>query len=192
MTAIVVMKGGPGSGFTSEHGHAGIPGEQGGSQHNGTMADFEKAHYKDSREWNMAIDASGKVLYSSSGASDHVDMPYDVAYNLKGGVYTHTHPVNVSFSMADIAIAVKHHFGEIRAVAADVDGKMVIYSMKPKEDTKWPNKEQFNWNIDGVVNEIRQFYPKDKGDVRQAADYYNIFWKSLAPRVGLIYTETRP
>jgi hypothetical protein len=130
----------------------------------------------------MGVNRDGHLVYTAMGSKNDLSIPWEAAVKLDGGTWTHVHPVNLPLSMEDVATAIHLNMAEIRAVAND-NGNMVTYSIKPESGGKWPNRETFAWNVMGTRDELALHV----GGPKDAYNYWNNFWKSLAPRVGLVY-----
>ena len=191
-----ILKGGKGSGFTSEAGHAGIIGMRGGSTQAGLggLNSFEKEHFGDSVEWAACFDKDGHLLYTASGRAGGLEIPWETAAKMGGGTFSHTHNQYMPFSIEDVTFADHMALRELRATAKDDNGRQVVYAMKPKSGNNWPNEESFKINLNGVRDELKHYgldtSQGEGSNVKARRDYWNKFWQSFSSRMGLEYTET--
>ena len=122
------VKGGPGSGY---HGHAGRPGEVGGSAPAGmTLQSAEDSIRNKDKEYLYLFDRDGNMVFEAVGDAEKVGIPHDV--ETTGSVMTHNHPVNPdnysyapSLSLGDLKQAIDDQLQEVRAV-----GDRYTYSMR--------------------------------------------------------------
>ena len=62
----------------------------------------------------LAFDAQGKMLFEQTGGESAVTIPSNRLPEVKDSIVTHNHPSGLSFSSADIRIAVSFDMAEIR------------------------------------------------------------------------------
>lgn len=159
--------GGPGSG---NFGHAGRPGEVGGSTPRAekrttisaaamrTMplpADISAAEDRIRRETHehAFIARDGQVVdYYGNDAIDHVRL--DPSADYANVVFTHNHPGQYAFSIDDIHTAAFHNMQEIRAVT--MDG---AYSMKRVGDT-WPSPDVLHQLAVEENSNVREYFER--------------------------------
>lgn len=83
------------------------------------IEDFERSVQNKPVEHCLIVDEDGNEIVKKSGKKNEINFTYhEVAKmdNAKGVILTHSHPVRSSFSKADIFLAIRHGFKEIRAV----------------------------------------------------------------------------
>ena len=132
--------GGEGSGNFGHEGRLGLVGGSGKGEgfREVSMASAEKKIATESTEHVLLYDRNGKLIaYNDTQAQFGNEAVFSRVQEkgAVGGVVTHNHPHNQSFSPEDIAYAGKLRLSEIRAVTP----KGVTYSMKPMKGNRWPN-----------------------------------------------------
>lgn len=140
--------GGPGSG---NFGHAGRPGEVGGSSAGDSTSHLPEdvAYVLRAREEKLkdldyeaaaVLSPTGDVLhYLSSYAKDYIKIDENI--NLTDTIFTHNHPGSSGLSIDDGKVAVAKNIREMRAIGAD--GR--VHSLRREGDT-WP---------EGLIDAVR-------------------------------------
>jgi len=139
----VITLGGPGSG---NFGHAGRPGEVGGSGVGDSTAHLPEsvAYVLRAREQKLKeldyeaaaiLSPTGEVVnYISSYAKDYITIDEKLKPSLADTIFTHNHPGSNGLSLADGDVAVNLNIREIRAIGAD--GR--VHSLR-REGDRWPD-----------------------------------------------------
>lgn len=154
------------------------------------------------RETVAFYDRDGKKLFTKTGEPDNVKFDLTEAQEqiLNRSVMTHNHPASafaekngwqwkgVSFSLADIEIAIKLNLAEIRAV-----GNAFRYSLRPGKNG-WSKK--FKEELSGEYEKIRAKITMELGQKIVAGeidfDFFNgvlhhLIWEELAKKYNLRY-----
>lgn len=86
-----------------------------------TIDAFERKHFKDAVESGILITDSGEQI-NLDGVEHHVVGDKSIIDKMSGGVFTHNHPVAVTFSNDDIINGIVNgNLKELRAVTSDGD-----------------------------------------------------------------------
>ena len=139
------------------------------------------------------LDKNGKLVFENKNGGAH-----QVAYDGKlaaGNVFTHNHPGGQSFSIADVAGAVRWNMAEMRAVE-----KNITYSLKPGKkgwgtDSKGAQAAYRHFEEE-LSSEIWGYIYKYKGDRQTAIRRANalqahLIMKKLASFGGWEYKKTK-
>lgn len=96
-------------------GRGGASGLGGGTSQ---ISAFERANYKNSSEHGLLITADGTI--KKYGGSEHnITGSKEEIESMSGGIFTHNHPLNVTFSNTDIVNGiVSGNLKEMRAVTS--------------------------------------------------------------------------
>jgi len=70
------------------------------------------------KENAVLFDRNGNLIFEQDGDEDHVSFTPSQLEQMKGNILTHNHPINVSFSDADVRLACKYEMNEVRAVSS--------------------------------------------------------------------------
>lgn len=90
---------------------------------------FEEKFRNANKENYMAIDKDGNVIFESSGKERKVTVPKYVDEKMEGGYSIHNHPVDATFSVADISNYEK--YGE-NGIITDINGyESILYNTNP-------------------------------------------------------------
>lgn len=137
---IVALKGGEGSG---NFGHAGRPGEVGGSAPSGEGGNLQSIKDKEEEirsisnfEKSAIFDNEGNLILEKSGGTNNVIFTKEESQAIKengNAILTHNHPFVASFSNGDIVFAADHNLQEIRVV----DEKYAYSLLRPSSG--WPD-----------------------------------------------------
>lgn len=99
----------------------------------------------------------GELIFTKTGSETKINIINSEIPDLSGCIFTHNHPKNGSFSIADISWACDHNLKEIRVVASNT-----IYRMKLKDDSNLSDKlycEKINFQVldyrDAVRDEFK-------------------------------------
>jgi hypothetical protein len=109
--------GGPGSG---DYGHAGRPGEVGGSGAGGGLGEVESGFRQNlaGPERAVALLPDGRQV-QVEGLDREVRISAKQGAEFKGAVLTHSHPLPYAFSRSDIEVAGRMGLRELRAVTSE-------------------------------------------------------------------------
>lgn len=128
------VKGGAGSG---NFGHAGRPGEVGGSAPLGVGGKLQSIKEKEdairyitSHEESLIVDGDGKIIIEKRGETERVkysDKELDTIQGTKNLILTHNHPIVASISNGDLEFAAYYDLAEMRVV----DSKYTYIIMRP-------------------------------------------------------------
>lgn len=204
-----VIRGGPGSGH---HGHAGRPGEVGGSLPSGARADplsmagmkalnkWERARVpsKEQGEEGILVLDDGTVIGADEQGPTSVNFnPTTMVNALKTGpvVITHTHPTDMPLSVGDVISSMWDGVEEVRAVTAST-----IYRMKFTLTADFDRKSQFSGFVRGFLDRseerVRQSFnfismnltdfpevdSMESANELAARSVYSTFWENSADR----------
>lgn len=143
----------------------------------------------DKLETGAAFNQDGDILFSRQGLADRVDLTDDELKLLNNATFTHNHPMGMSFSIADIRMAISHNIKEIRAITP-----LLRYSMSPKK--QWVAKitliatiNEVKTQANRVVNEkirLGEIHPQFA-----EAEYLHYIWLMVAERLDLDYRRER-
>lgn len=79
---------------------------------------FERANYKSALEHGLLIQADGTIK-KYDGSEHHLEGTAEEIKRMSGGIFTHNHPTNVTFSNDDIVNGiVKGNLKEMRAITS--------------------------------------------------------------------------
>lgn len=92
----------------------------------GQISSFERANYKSSSEHGLLIKSDGTVK-KYDGSEHYITGSKEEIEDMSGGVFTHNHPTNVTFSVTDIGNGiVSGNLKEMRAATSSGE----IHSLK--------------------------------------------------------------
>lgn len=113
-----------------------------GSGGNKIITNFEKSIQKNDTESAMIITKTGEVIVFNTRDEHHVFGTKDDIEKMSGGISTHNHPINTTFSSTDILNGmVKGNLNEMRIITKNGE----IHSLKNNGATK-EQKIKFNTN----------------------------------------------
>lgn len=150
------FKGGEGSG---NFGHAGRPGEVGGSASplNGQRSSFIDSIQNHRTEVGGLFDKDGNLLEKyDTGYAHSVDVPENVRNELVGKEFIHNHPSGQTFSENDVKFALRYKLSAITAV----DDKY-IYRLKLNwNDGEYNANNIPEWSVNSIENFINKSFGK--------------------------------
>jgi len=183
------MKGGEGSG---NFGHAGRPGEVGGSAADGdggsgmeNIKDFESQISKNEKEVAGVFTSDGNLIFSTTdnkkGSVTFTDEQYS---QLQGTIITHNHPLGItSLAAQDVNLMLNSGAIEIRAVGSSYTTSMT-------------NLSGIRINIPDLEEQYKKLYKqesnrikKGRGDIFFGAS--DFAWRSIADKYGLRYSRVK-
>lgn len=138
-------------------------------------------------ETMIALDAHGNRVATIEGALHEVSIPANQAAQLKGAVLTHNHPHNVSFSPADVQVAIEHELGEMRAVTGDHR-----YSLRVPAGTKWTPTLDASIKADYKrrLDQARADVASDKRTIKDVnRNLHHELWSDFAKAHGWHYSR---
>ena len=187
------LLGGPGSG---NFGHAGVPGERGGSSSggggvssgvlSGVSKGFAKMHADASIEHGMVLGADGGVKLKITGDAQKLMIPKDA--DVSGTHLIHNHPNEryPGLSPDDINTAITRNMGSITATGTT--GDFIRIDMP---DGGWPNlgkgdiKAAFDSTFDSIGGKTVNF---KSGDNEALSKFTSDLSKKSMDKLGLKYT----
>lgn len=205
-----------GTASSGNRGHAGRPGEVGGSAPEGGelagnkrgVVNFSKTIQGASLEKSGAFDKGGKLLLYKEGGTRSIEYSKEDINKMRNAeIHVHNHPVgDEPFSPDDITFA-----GVINAKELVVVTEHMRFSVAPITGKAWPadpgywqaGKGQINYKymigLQGIWNSSKKdLYnfqitsAAHKSEKEGRAEYERIarqLWKENAPKLGLIYRE---
>ena len=169
-----------------------VPEAQAAEQRAANLDQVEQRIAALDRENLVALDADGNIVLDRVGAVDHVQLTEQDIDQLagRGLTLTHNHPTApVSFSIEDIAFAMRIDAAEMRAVTS-----RWTYSMSPGP-TGWGSIDRANAVISRHFNEVAAEFAEARkaGQLtRSVAEriFMHEIWQRSATELGWRYTRT--
>jgi hypothetical protein len=138
-----------------------------------------------------AFDDDGNIVFKKTGSNNAISFNDEECKLFENRVFTHNHPMDSSFSDADIRTACGHNVKEIRAI-----GRNNIHSVKR------PSK---GWDSDYFRNYIYPLYKKYDAEIRNEfqnkifsgritveyanANHYHEVWSRVFNDLGIEYSR---
>ena len=121
--------------ITSENRIANIK-KSGVAGNTATIETWENNNYKNIAEKGLLITSKGQAI-DFVGTDHHVTGKLDDIKKMNGGVFTHNHPINNTFSQNDIVTGlVKGNLSELRAVTSTGDLHILVNNGATEEQRK--------------------------------------------------------
>jgi len=140
----------------------------------------------------MVLDRDGSVLIERSDNNPlQVGFSTEEVRRFEGKVFTHNHPLNGSFSLADGQFAVRANLGEIRAV----DGQY-RYSLKPSAEGWRLSAEQLaELHRAASTTAMMEFLPRIRSGKMKLAEaeeqLADKVWRNIAKSAGWRYRREK-
>ena len=144
-------------------------------------------------ETAAAFQANGALLLKKSGQRAEVRFAREEAIRmLEAAVFTHNHPRNTSFSLADVDLAWRLLIGEIRVISPRYH-----YSLQPPvggwRSVTWKAIEEI---VNTTYMQVKQEFEEQiaKGQISgEEADmlHWHTVWTRVAPQVGFSYRRRK-
>lgn len=151
--------------------------------------EIEERIRRDSLETGAFIAKDGSVLLQRQGEADRVAFPVDDFPRLKGSTFTHNHPGDGPFSVADVALAGEIGVGELRAV-----GPTLRFSMAA--DAEWPDEASLTDAVAKAAKTAQNLITAmiNRGELEPQhaqAEFDHQLWVRLAKALKLKYARER-
>lgn len=165
----------------------------GGGGGNGAITDFEKKIYQNDSESAMIITAQGEVITFNSGNENHVfGTDADIA-KMSGGIATHNHPNNSTFSSTDVANGIaKGNLKEMRIVTQNGEVYALVNNNATLEQRRTFSAQYRNQEMKATNNVHKK---QARGESVNSADYIKNFmenWMSNhASEYGLSFNKSK-
>ena len=88
-------------------------------EENSNIFDAERDIVNKKREYGIAFDSDGKILFQIEGNSHNITPTVEQEKMLRGAIFSHNHPSNVPLSDKDLYAVWRYGLKEVRAVTQD-------------------------------------------------------------------------
>jgi hypothetical protein len=142
----------------------------------------------------VVFDRAGKPVGHFRGNEYEVTVPDCAVKRAKGGILTHNHPMDTSFSPGDAYAAASHKLGELRVVGVQESGAVARYRLRPGR-RGWPDPKALHGAVNNAFNHQLALYRK--GQTPQSWSWRKAnevaihrAWQQVAKRYGMRYSQT--
>lgn len=153
---------------------------------------FERASYKSSSEHGLLVKSDGTVK-KYDGSEHNITGSKEEIESMSGGIFTHNHPTNVTFSDTDIGNGiVKGNLKEMRAVTSSGEIHILKNNGASLDDRKkfFAGFQQTQMKANNVANaKIRRGENIDKE--RYTSDRREKYMEENAEKYHMIYKKKR-
>lgn len=142
---------------------------------------------RDEIETGAAFAADGRLVVMKKGAADQVEFTVAEQRGMRGTTFTHNHPLDGTFSLADMAMAHQIRLAELRAVGPNLRHSMVATA-------GWPSRQALLAEIADLDQAAQRAVDAmiDAGELTTPyaqAEKEHQLWKAIAAKYKLIYTR---